>query len=114
MVNRKTIIIIMVVILIGIILTIFIVNKNMKTEKDNQSNKNTLETQNVLYDEESQLYYLKDSETGEIIETSKYKEDMEFYMRHPDYNPNPLDSRPTDIESYIESYQQSNIISNET
>lgn len=55
------------------------------------------------YDEETGLYYLKDESTGEIIYASEDENDpsFDFYIEHPDYNPNPLSPKKTRLEEYI-------------
>lgn len=37
---------------------------------------------------------------GEIVGASQDEADMEFYKQNPDYNPNPLAPRSTDISDY--------------
>lgn len=94
--TKKGILIFSAILIVGVLIIIFLVNK-----KDNKilgkDSTNELTKEDIKYDNESELYYLKDKETNEIIGTSKYEEDMEFYLNHPDYNPNPLQQRDTEI-----------------
>ena len=47
------------------------------------------------------LYYIKDDESGEIINASFYKEDLDFFVEHPDYKLNPFLPRSTSLEEFI-------------
>lgn len=96
---KKNIIIIMAILIILIFIIIFLKLKVFKSNV-NDYNSDVITSNDIQYDEETQLYYLKDKETGEIIGTSKYEEDMEFYVEHPDYNPNPLQERNKSIDDY--------------
>ena len=54
------------------------------------------------------LYYIKDEVTNEIITASPNEKDLEFYKKNPDYNPNPLSTRSTDLKSFVD-YEIENI-----
>ena len=98
----KKFLIILISILIIVIITLIFINKRNEKIKD----KNKIEIQNETskiesnYDENTSLYYVRDEKTGEIIGASRDEEDLKFYEENPDYNPNPLQTRPTDIEDY--------------
>ena len=55
------------------------------------------------YDEETGLYYIKDEATGEILYASDDENSPAFkiYRDDPDYNPNPLQARPTSLEEFM-------------
>ena len=56
------------------------------------------------YDEETELYYIKDEETGRIIAASYDEEGLQFYIDNPDYNSNPLeDTGYYTLEEYLEA-----------
>lgn len=38
---------------------------------------------------------------GEIISASRNEEDLKFYKDHPDYNPNPLIQRSTNLNDFL-------------
>ncbi len=57
------------------------------------------------------LYYIKDKATNEIITASSNEEDLEFYKENPDYNPNPLAPKSTELSSFMDySYDMENYI----
>ena len=85
-------------------------NKRMKSQDLDGESSKILTLNDVQYDEESDIYYLEDEETGEIIGASKYKEDLQFYIDNPDYNPNPLNQRSSSIENYILESSENNEI----
>ena len=98
----KKLLIILISILIILIITLFFIKRNAKIK-----DKSKIEIQNETskiesnYDENTSLYYVRDEKTGEIIGASRDKEDLKFYEENPDYNPNPLQTRSTNIEDYI-------------
>ena len=98
--NKKIIIIIFVLCLVFVITFAIIANKNKK-EIENENTVNEVRELNSNYDENTGLYYVEDKETGEIISASREEEDLEFYESHPDYNPNPLSPKPTDLDGYL-------------
>ena len=97
----KKLLIILISILIILIITLFFIKRNAKIK-----DKSKIEIQNETskiesnYDENTSLYYVRNKKTGEIIGASRDEEDLRFYEENPDYNPNPLQTRPTDIEDY--------------
>lgn len=38
---------------------------------------------------------------GEIIIASYDEDDLDFYKEHPDFNPNPLIQRSTDLNDFV-------------
>jgi hypothetical protein len=38
---------------------------------------------------------------GEIIGVGSNREDLDFYIENPDYNPNPLGTKVTDISDFV-------------
>ena len=97
MMNKK-IIVISVFVIIIVLFLIFCIKKNLNPV-DNSDNGN-LEKTEIKFDEEKELYYIQDSE-GNIISASSNIEDLEFWEKHPDYNPNPLIKKSTDLEDYL-------------
>ena len=99
----KKFLIILISILIILIITLVFINKRSEKVKD----KNKIEIQNETskieknYDENTNLYFVRDEKTGEIIGASRDEDDLKFYEENPDYNPNPLQTRSTNIEDYI-------------
>jgi len=47
---------------------------------------------------------------GEIIAASYDEVDLEFYKEHPDYNPNPLASRSTNLQDFVYYETEDDII----
>jgi uncharacterized membrane protein YvbJ len=102
MINTKSKIIIAVIVIALIIITIVAKNKGQVNQEEvKQSLQNIV--LDINYDEETGLYYIKDESTGEIIYASEDEDDpeLQFYKEHPDYNPNPLSSRSTDLSSFV-------------
>ncbi len=101
--SKKFLIILISIVLIVLIIVFVRNNENndrisSDSEYMNRGNKSKIQTS---YDENTGLYYVEDRETGEIISASRDEEDLKFYESHPDYNPNPLSSKPTDLNSYL-------------
>ena len=93
---------------LGIILLIVVLIITFSNRKDNssQSTKQTPKVEVATnFDEDTGLYYVKDEETGDILYASYDENDpsLEFYKEHPDYNPNPLNSRSRNLEDFIYS-----------
>ena len=88
--------------IICIIIVILIIKNTKKSQNivinENNNNKKQVTTN---FDEETNLYYIRDENTGEIITASYNEEDIEFYKEHPDYNPNPLAPRITNLNDYL-------------
>ena len=88
-----------------LIIVIIIAVKNKKEQREVFEQKNSkeivIETKQD-YDEETGLYYITDENTGEIIGASRDENDLEFYKKHPDYNPNPLSNRSTNIQDFVD------------
>jgi hypothetical protein len=99
MINKKLKIAISIFCLILILILIFqkLTNKNVNESLLDNDTIN-LETS---YDSETGLYYIQDEATGEIISASTNEDDLDFYIENPDYNPNPLSSRSTDLSSFV-------------
>ena len=69
-----------------ILLLIFV--RNQKQNKQIISTEN-----NIQYDNENGIYYIKNEVTGEIIANSIDETGLQIYIDNPDYNPNPIDTR---------------------
>lgn len=101
---KKKMIIITILIIIVIAITIFLIIKSKNKEIIKDVPKTIVsETQ---YDEETELYYIKNEETDEIISASYNEHDLDFYKEHPDYNPNPLEPKNKTLKDYIINYQE--------
>ena len=99
-INKKSLIgIISAVVLILIVVLVFNKSKKINNETDDISEAKTKDE--VLYDEETGLYYLKNDETDEIMYASRNKEELQVYVDNPDYNPNPLAPKKTTLEEYM-------------
>ena len=103
--SKKFLMILISIILIVLIVLFTINNKNSKKLKENNETVSGNDSPKVEsnYDENTSLYYVRDEKTGEIIGASQDETDLEFYKENPDYNPNPLQQRSTDIEDYYYS-----------
>lgn len=97
--NKKLYMIFIGVICVLIVFTIaHIKNTNQTKENDGEISTENLHS---YFDEESGLYYLKNEETGEIIQASRNEDDLQFFLENPDYNPDPLTERSTNLEDFI-------------
>ena len=101
--SKKFLIILISIILIFLIVMFVIINKksNKATTNNEIVSGNNEPKVESNYDENTSLYYVRDEKTGEIIGVSQDETDLEFYKENPDYNPNPLQQRSTDINDYI-------------
>ena len=99
----KKILIMFISIILIILLVSFVIN-NKKDSKSKVSNEvasgNMTRKVESEFDENTSLYYIKDEKTGEILGASQDETDLKFYEENPDYNPNPLQKRSTNIEDY--------------
>lgn len=95
--NRN--ILILIISIIVLILMIVIIRNNNKTTLDNEL---VIRDEDIKYDEETNLYYIVDEETGEIINASEDANSFDLYKIDPDYNPNPLLERKANLEDYIQ------------
>lgn len=103
--NKKLIIVIFLIIVIIFGIVIFKTNKvKDETQVDNEYSEN-----DIKYDEETGLYYIKDEETGEIISASKDEAYLKIYIDNPDYNPNPLTQKSTSLQDFINSEELNEI-----
>jgi len=102
--TKNKIIIIIGAILVVIIGVVIFTGKKSKTQGNTVIENKEIETS---YDNETGLYYIKDEETNEIITASQNEEDLKFYEENPEYNPNPLATKRTDLSSYI-NYEYEN------
>lgn len=84
--EKRTKILIIIVIILIILLLIFV--KNQRQNKQITSTEN-----NIQYDNENGIYYIKNEVTGEIIANSIDETGLQIYIDNPDYNPNPIDTR---------------------
>lgn len=100
--SKKELIILGIIILIFIILAYenFFKTKNKNEIPIEQGESSNWEREDG-YDDYTGLYYIRDKETGEILFTSRNQEELDFYKEHPDYNPNPLSEKETDIADFI-------------
>lgn len=98
--NKKVMITIVAVFAIVLIL-ILLTNKKEKAKVITETEDKTIEQGIVKYDEETELYYIRDNETNEIVAASKFEEDLEFYKEHPDYKEDPMEVRSTDLHDFI-------------
>lgn len=85
--KEKRIKILSLIVLILIILLLIFV-KNQRQNKQMTSTEN-----NIQYDNENGIYYIKNEVTGEIIANSIDETGLQIYIDNPDYNPNPIDTR---------------------
>ena len=98
--KKFLVIFISIIIIVGV--AVILLNKKdneieVKDEITIESNTPKVESE---FDENTSLYYIKDEETGEILGASQDETDLKFYEENPDYNPNPLQKRSTNIEDY--------------
>ena len=98
--KKFLVIFISIIIIVGV--SLILLNKKdneieVKDEITIESNTPKVESE---FDENTSLYYIKDEETGEILGASQDETDLKFYEENPDYNPNPLQKRSTNIEDY--------------
>lgn len=104
--KKETIIVLVIVMCLCVVIAFAILYKrkniNIESTRDNVKTERKIETESK-YDENTTLYYVKNKESGEIITASHDKTDLEFYESHPDYNPNPLGTKPTNLDKYMES-----------
>lgn len=88
--------------IVGILLVILLIGQNRRAKKLSTSNVISETQEGVIkYDEETELYYIRDEATNEIIAASPYKEDLNFYKKHPDYKPDPFATRSTDLHDFL-------------
>ena len=85
-------VIILIVIALILIISVLVIGRN---KKQNNQPKNAINE--VQYDNENGVYYIKNEITGEIIANSTDESGLQMYIDNPDYNPNPLQSY-SDIE----------------
>ncbi len=102
--NKK--ILISFIFIVILFLIIVFINRKDKNKAVGESNSNKVI---VKYDEESQLYYIRDEKTNEIIAASKYKDNLNFYVEHPDYSIDPFNSRSTDLKDFLYENEESNM-----
>ena len=101
--NKKEITIIIIGICIFSLVAVFIFKhrtKNILVPIGEQTRANRLDE--ITYDEETALYYIKEKETGKILGASHDKEELQFYIDNPNYNPNPLDSAEIGLETFVD------------
>lgn len=101
--NKKEIIIIItgIILFTGIAVIMFKRNKKNHIQTPIAQTNPQIVEEDIEYDAETELYYIKDAETGEIIIASQDKGELKIYMANPYYNPYPLESRPTSLEEYM-------------
>lgn len=95
-------ILILVISIIILVIMILIISPNKKTENVQKE----ITNEDINYDEETNLYYIRDEETGEIVTASEDENSFDLYKQDPDYNPNPLIERKTDLQSYVQHDEQ--------
>ena len=84
--EKRTKILIIIVIILIILLLIFVKNQRQNKQITNTEN-------NIQYDNENGIYYIKNEVTGEIIANSIDETGLQIYIDNPGYNPNPIDTR---------------------
>lgn len=101
--NKKQIISACLMIIVIVVIVFMVKNKKINKEEIQQ---NSLIKIKNDYDEETDLYYIQDELTGEIIYASQDENDsrLKFYTKHPDYNPNPLQPRSSNLKDFITGY----------
>lgn len=100
MTKKQLTIIIIAVILIILITARLIINSRKKVNYETVPKLEVTQSQSK-FDEDTGLYYLKDENTGEIIAASRDENDLQFYIDHPDYNPDPLTPRSKNLEDFL-------------
>lgn len=100
--NKKVIIIIVVIFLVLFLTSILISMTSIKNKNTESLEKNEGDSDYIVkYDEETALYYLVSKDNEDVIITaSSNKNDLQFYIEHPGYNPalNPVPSKT--LEEY--------------
>jgi len=96
----KKIALLIVVVILAVVIILLVGSRN-KTKV--LTNNETLDENNtdIKLDDETGLYYIRDDTTGEIIHASYDESDLDFYQKHPDYNPNPLVPRSTNLNDFV-------------
>ncbi len=86
-----------------LIIIIAVVLKFKNDDRQTHENPTNIKLTEIKYDEETGLYYIRDNNTEEIIYASDDENDpeLQFYKENPDYNPNPLLPKSTDLSSFI-------------
>ena len=70
-------------------------------ENDNKSDSIVLTSEDIDYDVETGLYYIKNEETGEIIGAGGSEGELQIYLDNPDFNPNPINVKHYDIKDFL-------------
>ena len=99
--TRKKILLLGLAVILIIVLVLIRLNSRDGTKEEKEiESKVSME---INFDEETGLYYLEDSSSGNIIYASYDKDDpsFEFYREHPDYNPNPLSSNSRTLNDFV-------------
>ena len=100
--SKNKLFIIIIAVIVVIIAIVFLRNKENIIIPKEEANIDD----GYSYDEESGLYYITNEETGEIRAVSSNKDDLKFYKENPDYNPNPLAERETDIKNFVRNLRE--------
>lgn len=95
-------ILILLVSLIVLIVMILVI----RTRTNNNVIKTEITEDDIKFDENTNLYYLKDESTGEIINANMDLESFEIYKIDPEYNPNPLIPKSTELSDFISSDEE--------
>ena len=107
--NKKVKIVIFLLIIV-LMLVIVLNKKNNNMKEFNVSNNQN----NISYDEKSELYYIRDDATNEIVSASESEEGLLIYKEHPDYNPNPLAPRSDNLRDFVDIEEFENQELNDT
>ncbi|MBR2289350.1 MAG: hypothetical protein IJ867_01690 [Clostridia bacterium] len=100
-------IVIMIIVMICTILGICIFVKQNKTVVITGNAKSTMDSSDIIkYDTETELYYIRDEQTNEIVAASKFEDDLVFYKDHPNYQEDPLKIRSTDLKEFLNVDEQ--------
>lgn len=97
------------ILIVILFLIIFFINKKDKNINNAAVEENKTNQAVVKYDEETQLYYIRDEKTNEIIAASKYKDDLNFYVEHPNYTVDPFQNRSTDLKDFLYENEERNM-----
>ena len=98
--KKFLVIFISIIIIVGFALILLNKKNNAIEVKDEITIESDTPKVESAFDENTSLYYIKDEKTGEILGASQDETDLKFYEENPDYNPNPLQKRSTNIEDY--------------
>lgn len=88
------------ILIVVIILGVVIIRPKNTTKIPNSKNSDTWE-ESVDFDEDTQIYYVKDSETGKIRGASRNKEDLQIFIDNPKYDPYPSEYDDMELTDFL-------------